>query len=251
VRVGGWVCVWVGVCVCVCGVCVCVCVMCLHKHSLATSFFQLLVFAAGVLNTDVISWNAIGNWTQWYSDIAVEFSDVIAAHFAGHTHKDEKRIFYGRNGIAAAIAHVLPSVTTQINRNPSVMQFKYDRATFELLDYTVHYSNVTRANLEGFFSFTPFYSALDYYGLADLSAASWQQLFEKMRCDRSLFDKYLKVHQVHLPVCFCLFTITQAYYSGFDHPCDAGCMKHHICATTQLQLDGWTQCMNNETVALN
>jgi hypothetical protein len=36
-----------------------------------------------VINTDVISWNALANWTQWYSDIADEFSDVIAAHFAG------------------------------------------------------------------------------------------------------------------------------------------------------------------------
>jgi hypothetical protein len=117
---------------------------------------------------------------------------VIAAHFAGHTHKDEKRIFKGRSGSAAAVAHVLPSVTTQINRNPSVMQFKYDRATFELLDYTVFYSNVTRANADGFFTFTPFYSALEYYGLADLSPASWQRLFEDMRCDRGLFDKYLK-----------------------------------------------------------
>ena len=161
-----------------------------------SNFFNFLLkficFVAGVLNTDVISWNAIGNWTQWYSNIADEFSDVIAAHFAGHTHKDEKRIFNGRNGSAAAVAHVLPSVTTQINRNPSVMQFKYDRATFELLDYTVFYSNVTRANADGFFTFTPFYSALEYYGLADLSAASWQRLFEDMRCDRGMFDKYLK-----------------------------------------------------------
>jgi hypothetical protein len=141
----------------------------------------------------VLSWNAIGNWTQWYSDIADEFSDVIAAHFAGHTHKDEKRIFYGRDGRAAAVAHVLPSVTTQINRNPSVMQFKYNRSSFQLLDYTVYYSNVTQANADGFFAFVPFYSALDYYGLADLSATSWDLLFDRMRCDRSVFDKYLKV----------------------------------------------------------
>ena len=219
----------------------------------------------GVINTDVISWNALRNWTQWYSNIADEFSDVIAAHFAGHTHKDEKRIFKGHNGSAAAVAHVLPSVTTQINRNPSVMQFKYDRATFELLDYTVFYSNVTRANADGFFTFTPFYSALEYYGLADLSAASWQRLFEDMRCDRGLFDKYLKANSAcilerALPsfrlqkmhslffVLFLLIIFAQAYYSGFDHPCDAGCMRHHICATTQLQLDDWTRCMNNETV---
>jgi hypothetical protein len=151
------------------------------------------VSIAGVVNTDVISWNAIGNWTQWYSSIADEFSDVIAAHFAGHTHKDEKRIFYGSDGRAAAVAHVLPSVTTQINRNPSVMQFKYNRTTFELLDYTVYYSNVTRANEDGYFTFSPFYSALEYYGLADLSAPSWHRLFENMRCDVSVFDKYLKV----------------------------------------------------------
>jgi hypothetical protein len=147
----------------------------------------------GVINTDVISWNALANWTQWYSDIADQFSDVIAAHFAGHTHKDEKRIFYGRDGRAAAVAHVLPSVTTQINRNPSVMHFKYNRTTFELLDYTVYYSNLTQANADRFFTFAPFYSALHYYGLADMSASSWHTLFESMRCDRGVFDKYLKV----------------------------------------------------------
>jgi hypothetical protein len=228
-----------------------------------TNFFnfllQFICFVAGVLNTDVISWNAIGNWTQWYSNIADEFSDVIAAHFAGHTHKDEKRIFNGRNGSAAAVAHVLPSVTTQINRNPSVMQFKYDRATFELLDYTVFYSNVTRANADGFFTFTPFYSALEYYGLADLSAASCITAGNTclkicgviVACSTSIsrqmapaFWSCTRVLFVHFDFkCICCFDsflflliiIAQAFYSGFDHPCDAGCMRHHICATTQLQ----------------
>ena len=212
---------------------------------------------AGVLNTDVISWNAIGNWTQWYSSIAEEFSDVIAAHFAGHTHKDEKRIFYGRDGRAVAVAHVLPSVTTQINRNPSVMQFKYNRTTFELLDYTVYYSNVTRANEDGYFTFAPFYSALEYYGLADMSAASWQLLFENMRCDVSMFEKYLKVRALEAALrsanraigvsLFAFSRPAQAYYSGFERECDAGCRRHHICATQQLQLDSWISCMNNGT----
>ncbi len=183
-----------------------------------------------MLNTDVISWNALGNWTQWYSNIAVEFSDVIAAHFAGHTHKDEKRIFNGRNGSAAAVAHVLPSVTTQINRNPSVMQFKYDRATFELLDYTVFYSNVTRANADGFFKFTPFYSALEYYGLADLSATSWQRLFEDMRCDHGLFDKYLKANSVTIAPAFWSCTRVLFVHIDFKCICCFFVFAHHHCA---------------------
>jgi sphingomyelin phosphodiesterase acid-like 3 len=166
---------------------------CIASYRACCVVLNPLVTHAGVVNTDALSWNAIGNWTQWYSDVAHEFRDVIVAHFAGHTHKDEKRILLSPDGTAVAVVHVLPSVTTQINRNPSVVHFKYDRSTFEILDYTVYYSNVTRANADGVFTFTPFYSALEYYGLVDLSAASWLRLFEDMQFDASLFDKYIKV----------------------------------------------------------
>ena len=38
-----------------------------------------------------------------YASIALEYRDVIIGHFAGHTHKDEKRLVFDAQGAAAAV----------------------------------------------------------------------------------------------------------------------------------------------------
>lgn len=38
-----------------------------------------------------------------YASIALEYRDVIVGHFAGHTHKDEKRLVFDVQGEAAAV----------------------------------------------------------------------------------------------------------------------------------------------------
>jgi hypothetical protein len=38
-----------------------------------------------------------------YEYIALEFQDIIIGHFAGHTHKDEKRVLFDAQGSAASV----------------------------------------------------------------------------------------------------------------------------------------------------
>jgi hypothetical protein len=38
-----------------------------------------------------------------YESIALEFQDIIIGHFAGHTHKDEKRVLFDAQGSAASV----------------------------------------------------------------------------------------------------------------------------------------------------
>jgi hypothetical protein len=87
--------------------------------------------------------------------------------------------------------YVLPSVSTFTNRNPSVTRFRYDRDSFELLDYTVrvlfqciccawfdytfphlgqvYFTNLSSANLHDAPDFVEFYSAKAYFGISNMS----------------------------------------------------------------------------------
>jgi hypothetical protein len=38
-----------------------------------------------------------------YESLSIEFEDVIVGHFAGHTHKDEKRVVFDSQGNAASV----------------------------------------------------------------------------------------------------------------------------------------------------
>jgi hypothetical protein len=38
-----------------------------------------------------------------YETMSIEFQDILVGHFAGHTHKDEKRIVYDAEGKASSV----------------------------------------------------------------------------------------------------------------------------------------------------
>ena len=97
------------------------------------------------------------------------------------------------------MTYVNPSVTTKTNKNPSMRVFYIDDTTYDVIDYEQYGFNLMDAaggtvviyvtsNLQ-LFCFSQesnsipviefLYSAMDEYGLADMTPASWKQLTER------------------------------------------------------------------------
>jgi len=73
------------------------------------------------------------------------YSDVIAACFAGHIHMDDFRLFKNSQNIndtASVFVHIIPSVSPVFGNNPAFEIFTYNEETFSLLDYDSYNLNI-------------------------------------------------------------------------------------------------------------
>ena len=192
------------------------------------------------------------------------YSDVIAYHFYGHTHKDQVRLrnvvfsclslcyficalFCGvtsshslcvRFIIQLAFIHdsngptgtmlIAPSITPQGQNNPSVRVFTYDTNSYELLDYVNYAANLTRANIEGKVTFERLYSAKADLGVRDMSTQSWWQLLQSMQTDDSLFQRYYSLYYpAAAPIA----------------PCNAACKLQYLCNAAYVSKSDRAQCV--------
>lgn len=75
------------------------------------------------------------NFSDWYSNIIVEFADTIVLQVFGHTHRDHFRLVNNANNQTVGIQYVSSSVTPRSNRNPAVRIYELDATTFEVQNY--------------------------------------------------------------------------------------------------------------------
>ena len=73
-------------------------------------------------------------------------------------------------------------MTTYDSMNPTFVIFKYNRTSYELLDYDAYWADLEEANKNPteIPEFKKHYSASEAYGMKDLSIAEWDKLLDKI-----------------------------------------------------------------------
>ena len=83
---------------------------------------------------------------------------------------------------------ITPSLMSD-KRFPSFRIYEYDPITFELIDYTQYYANLTEIILTDNFNFKKQYSFRELYNLSTIDCNSYYILYDKIN-DGSLYQKY-------------------------------------------------------------
>lgn len=94
-----------------------------------------------------------------FLSLTAQYRNNISGILYGHTHMDEFRRLYDRNGVMTEAAISCPGVTPQHDNNPGFKVVAYDASDKELLDFTTYYTTPAGATW-GNNSYT-FYAAFD------------------------------------------------------------------------------------------
>ncbi|XP_070376789.1 acid sphingomyelinase-like phosphodiesterase 3b isoform X2 [Dermacentor albipictus] len=177
-----------------------------------------------------------------YQDLITEYKDVVAGQFFGHQHSNAFVLLSDRNGTPVSSVQLAGSVTPwgsghpvyraeSVPTNPCVRLYTYRRATGELLDYTVYYLDLEKANLDAFYQEEPqwelLYSARNDLGVPDLSTASMVDLAKGIARSPELLSRYI------------------GFSSSLKDagPCDKACRRTMLCAALASRRDAHAACL--------
>ncbi|KAH6922789.1 hypothetical protein HPB50_019080 [Hyalomma asiaticum] len=178
-----------------------------------------------------------------YQDLIAQYKDVVAGQFFGHQHMNAFVILSDKNGNSM---HLAGSVTPWGSKdpvyrtlseptNPSVRLYTYRRSTGELLDYSVYYLDLDKANAaaasqqQAEWEFL--YSASKEFGQQDLSTESMVELAHRLTSSPELLSRYIN--------------LTSALKD--TGPCDATCRQTMLCAILGSRRDSHTACISQES----
>lgn len=125
---------------------------------------------------------SLDGFSSVFNELMESFSDVIVATFTGHVHTAFFRVLRDTKtkSIPLHTSFCPGSGDPGGNLNPTFRVYRYDTKTFELLDYTQHYLNLTEANLNYTKSIPEVWSqdppATQLFGIKDLSATEFDRL---------------------------------------------------------------------------
>jgi len=171
--------------------------------------------------------SVIDDYCLQYTAIVNRFNDTVTGQFFGHTHTDEFVIFYNNNSNPTSVQFIAPSVTTFTNINPSFRIFEYDTSTYELLDLYQYHTNLTQANINNSPTWTLTYQATKEYRIPDLSAASYQLLWNNFVNNQTLLQLYVDNYQA----------------LGNIHSCTDGCRTNMLCEAQSSTFSLWDACL--------
>ncbi|XP_054924721.1 acid sphingomyelinase-like phosphodiesterase 3b [Dermacentor andersoni] len=204
-----------------------------------------------------------------YQDLIAEYKDVVAGQFFGHQHSNAFVLLSDRNvglfladtltcskhNFQAYAPHSKPYAGTPVSSvqlagsvtpwgsghpvyhaesvptNPCVRLYTYHRATGALLDYTVYYLDLEKANLDAFYQEEPqwelLYSARNDLGVPDLSTASMVDLAKGIARSPELLSRYI------------------GFSSSLKDagPCDKACRRTMLCAALASRRDSHAACL--------
>ncbi|CAH6420152.1 Calcineurin-like phosphoesterase [uncultured virus] len=118
------------------------------------------------------SYESKTNFTDYFYNITVEYSDIIKYQFWGHTHEDYYYLFMDNNNKPVGFSFVAPSLVAD-ERFSSFRQYIYDRDSFEILDYIQYNANLTDIIINDRMAFNVNYVALNSYELQNFTPDSF------------------------------------------------------------------------------
>jgi sphingomyelin phosphodiesterase len=149
------------------------------------------------------------------------YSDTIVGQFYGHTHADQFTLYYAEDGVTpVGMTYIAPSLLPS-NHLPAMTLFDHDGDT--ITDKRVFYVNMTELNKEHSATFVQLYSAKESYGLPDLSAKSWNDLYIRMTQNATLAGMYAQFQrpggeQTYTPSMSQDAVCNTVRIGGFRHP---------------------------------
>lgn len=103
----------------------------------------------------------------------------------------------------------------------------YFRKTFEITDYDQYYADIEAGNEANELTWSLEYSFLDYYGVDNLSAATYDALSDGLMYNDTIWDKFFQV-----------WFVGRTYSA-----CNDACRMREACATKETDLEAYFECM--------
>lgn len=164
-----------------------------------------------------------------------QYSDVIAGHFYGHTHRDSIMVLLDKQGKPVNSLFVSPAVTPikavlePYSNNPGFRMYLYNPKDYALLDIWQYYLNLTEANEKQRSDWRLEYIMTEAFGLTDLQPQSLLQLGLSLRLPQTkAFDMYFSHYMV-------------SYNSSII--CDGDCKLYQVCAVLYLDQLSYSKCL--------
>ncbi|KAJ7675216.1 sphingomyelin phosphodiesterase [Mycena rosella] len=163
--------------------------------------------------------------SNYYDQVLQRYKNTIAGQFFGHSHKDQFEIAYNQNYTeqtaenAVSVGLIGPALTPT-SGNPAFKVYEIDPDTFEVMDASVMFTNISDPNFQIKPTWGLFYSARELYGplvglspTEPLSPAFWHNLTEVFATNDTAFQMW------------------NAFQSrdGAVIACDADCANTTIC----------------------
>ncbi|XP_037582505.1 acid sphingomyelinase-like phosphodiesterase 3b [Dermacentor silvarum] len=184
-----------------------------------------------------------------YQDLIAQYKDIVAGQFFGHQHMNAFVLLSDKNGSPVSSMHLAGSVTPWGSKdpvyrslseptNPCVRLYTYRRSTGELLDYSVYYLNLDKANAAAASQQQPewefLYSASKDFGQRDLSTDSMVELAHRLTASPELLSRYINLSSALKDT----------------GPCDASCRKTMLCAVLGSRHDSHAACISQKGTVL-
>ncbi|KAK9884420.1 hypothetical protein WA026_007267 [Henosepilachna vigintioctopunctata] len=177
--------------------------------------------------------NCHKQWQYNFNRIVQRFSKTISAHFNGHTHVDELRLY--KNGSnpnqVINVAYNGGSFTTFIGLNPDYRVYDIDPQNLMVLDFHQYTFNLSLANTGNQHQpeWYQLYSFKKAYNLDNLSYDNLNKFYENLMSDRKLAEQYVQYH------------VRNSEFA-FDHGCNETCIQSQVCHITAITAEDSIKC---------
>lgn len=177
-----------------------------------------------------------------YQDLIAQYKDVVTGQFFGHQHNNAFVILSDKTGVPVGSTQLAGSVTPwgshdpvyrtlSVPTNPSIRLYTYRRSSGQLLDYTVYYLDLVKANAAAAAQqeahWEQLYTASSEFKVPDLSTASMVELAHRITLSPELLTRYINLSS-------CLKDVG---------PCDKACRQTQLCAILGARRSSHQECL--------
>lgn len=140
-------------------------------------------------------------WVDRYNTQFIQIMEAYApefhAGFCGHTHMDDFRILLDSqtNTQALAFIRICPAISSQFGNNPGFEQLTYNRATFSLNDYVLHFLNLEITDPANAI-WAAEYTFSSSYHQTEISAAALLDVHNAINSDAATRQNYMTYYNV-------------------------------------------------------
>ncbi|XP_023652984.1 cyclic GMP-AMP phosphodiesterase SMPDL3A [Paramormyrops kingsleyae] len=171
-------------------------------------------------------------------EIFRNYSDIIAAQFYGHTHRDSVMVLQDDRGNPLNSVFVTPALTPirsaaePYSNNPGLRVYEYDPQEFTIVDLFQYFLNLTEANREKRPDWRLEYTMTKAFHMKDVRPQSLLRLAESFTAPQSdAFDKYFN----HFMVSYNDTVV-----------CQGICKIIQVCSVQFLDQASYSQCIKGK-----
>ena len=133
---------------------------------------------------------ARATYTKQFLSIVSDYTDIIKYHFYGHVHQDTFTLLSMNNEVVAFCS--IPSSLMLDKHEASFRIYKYDKTTFDILDYDHYVSNLETTVQNDNINFYKSYSFNSEYNLKGVNQDNLIQLYNNMKINDTVFERFYK-----------------------------------------------------------